>query len=99
MSGVKYCNREHFVEILRRLHRAQRCGFHNHHALLPRNQRLQTSLSIVHAVCLTVLFVHTGKTLEQMAEVFGDEVDAHDVLKSSAAHEKLDHEKLDSAKA
>lgn len=43
--------------------------------------------------------MHPGKTLEQMAEVFGDEVDAHDVLKSSAAHEKLDHEKLDGAKA
>ena len=55
--------------------------------------------SIVRTASLTALFVHPGKTLEQMAEVFGDEVDAHDVLKSSAAHEKLDHEKLDGAKA
>ena len=33
-----------------------------------------------------------GKTLEQMAEIFGDEVDTHDVLSSSDAHEKLDHD-------
>ena len=27
-----------------------------------------------------------------MAEIFGDEVDPHDVLASNAAHEKLDHD-------
>ena len=32
-----------------------------------------------------------GKTLEQMAQIFGDEVDAQGVLDSAAAHEKLEH--------
>ena len=38
-----------------------------------------------------------GKTLEQMAEIFGDDVDAHDVLASAAAHEKLEHDNLEKA--
>ena len=36
----------------------------------------------------------TGKTLEEMAEIFGDEIDAHDVLESANVHEKLDHDNL-----
>ena len=36
----------------------------------------------------------SGKTLEQMAEIFGDEVDAHDVLESAATRSKLDHDNL-----
>ncbi|PIL35409.1 MFS general substrate transporter [Ganoderma sinense ZZ0214-1] len=56
-------------------------------------------LNAVDFVIMALFFPETkGKTLEQMAEVFGDEVDAHGVLESSAAHEKFDHENLDSAK-
>ena len=39
-------------------------------------------------------FVDIGKTLEQMAEIFGDEVDPHEVLSSADVHEKLDHDNL-----
>ncbi|KAI1796985.1 general substrate transporter [Ganoderma leucocontextum] len=53
-------------------------------------------LNAVDFVIIALFFPETkGKTLEQMAELFGDEVDTHDVLKSASAHEKLDHEKLD----
>ncbi len=38
---------------------------------------------------------HLGRTLEEMAEIFGDEVDAHDVLESAHVHDKLDHDKLE----
>ena len=35
----------------------------------------------------------TGKSLEEMSEIFGDEIDAHDVLAHAGVDDKLDHDK------
>ncbi|KAI0707119.1 general substrate transporter [Earliella scabrosa] len=52
-------------------------------------------LNAVDFFIITLFFPETkGKTLEQMAEIFGDEVDAHDVLESAATRSKLDHDNL-----
>ncbi|KAH9945007.1 general substrate transporter [Epithele typhae] len=49
-------------------------------------------LNAIDFVIIAFFFPETkGKTLEEMAEIFGDEIDAHDVLSSTAAHEKLEH--------
>ncbi|KAI0767994.1 general substrate transporter [Trametes elegans] len=48
-------------------------------------------LNAVDFAIIAFFFPETkGETLEQMAEVFGDEVDAHDVV-DSGVHEKMDH--------
>ena len=57
-------------------------------------------LNAIDFVIIAAFFPETqGKTLEQMAEVFGDEVDAQDVLDKAAGHEKLEHHELDVEKS
>ncbi|RDX57036.1 general substrate transporter [Lentinus brumalis] len=53
-------------------------------------------LNFVDFIIIGLFFPETkGRTLEEMAEIFGDEVDAHDVLESAQVHDKLDHDKLE----
>ncbi|RPD59657.1 general substrate transporter [Lentinus tigrinus ALCF2SS1-6] len=57
-------------------------------------------LNFVDFVLIGLFFPETkGKTLEDMAEIFGDEIDAHDVLESAHVNDKLDHEKLEEKSA
>ncbi|KAI0750132.1 general substrate transporter [Daedaleopsis nitida] len=57
-------------------------------------------LNALDFIIITLFFPETkGKTLEQMAQLFGDEVDAHDVLDSPATHDKLDHDRLEKSDA
>ncbi|EJF64770.1 general substrate transporter [Dichomitus squalens] len=57
-------------------------------------------LNAIDFIIIGLFFPETkGLTLEQMAELFGDEVDAHDVLQCAAAHEKLNHDHLETEKA
>ncbi|OSC98277.1 general substrate transporter [Trametes coccinea BRFM310] len=56
-------------------------------------------LNAIDFVIIALFFPETkGKSLEQMAEVFGDEIDAHDVL-GAAAKEKMEHHELDVEKS
>jgi len=66
-----------WLEILPALRFSERDGLHHHHSFLPRNKRqVPPELSWLRIVLTSC----KGKSLEEMALLFGDDIDAKKVL-------------------
>lgn len=78
---------QHWMEILPDIRLFERSGLYCHHSFLPRNKR---HVPPEPSWLCTVLTSWTGKSLEEMAVIFGDEIDAKRVLQDHIG-EKEDH--------